>query len=70
MEYCVPVMYRVFGHVFVKADNKEDLANKLRDDRFVEHMPLAVNPEYVEDSYEIDFDSEFSDENGYFFLED
>ena len=31
MEYKVPVTYRVFGHVFVEAKDKEDLVKKLRD---------------------------------------
>lgn len=70
MEYKVPVTYRVFGHVFVEAKDKKDLVKKLKDDRFVSDMPLATDSEYIEDSYEIDFEAEFSDENEYFYLED
>ena len=63
MEYKVPVTYRVFGHVFVEAKDRNDLIKKLKDDRFVSDMPLATDDEYIEDSYEIDFEAEFSDEN-------
>jgi hypothetical protein len=35
MEYRVPVTYRVFGHVFVEAKDRKDLAKKLKDARFV-----------------------------------
>lgn len=70
MEYKVPVTYRVFGHVFVEAKDKKDLVKKLKDERFVSDMPLATDDEYIEDSYEIDFEAEFSDENECFYLED
>lgn len=70
MEYRVPVTYRVFGHIFVEAKDKKDLVKKLKDDRFVSDMPLATDDEYIEDSYEIDFEAEFSDENECFYLED
>jgi hypothetical protein len=33
-------------------------------------MPLATDDEYIEDSYEIDFDAEFSSEHENFYLED
>lgn len=70
MEYRVPVTYKVFGHVFVEAKDKKDLVKKLKDERFVSDMPLATDDEYIEDSYEIDFEAEFEDEKGYFYLED
>lgn len=70
MEYRVLVTYRVFGHVFVEAKDRKDLAKKLKDARFVEDMPLATDDEYIEDSYEIDFDAEFSSEHENFYLED
>lgn len=70
MEYKVPVTYRVFGHVFVEAKDKNELVKKLKDDRFVSDVPLAIDDEYIEDSYEIDFEAEFSDENEYFYLDD
>lgn len=70
MEYRVPVTYKVFGHVFVEAKDRGDLVKKLKDARFVENMPLATDDEYIEDSYEIDFEGEFSDKNEYFYLED
>lgn len=70
MEYRVPVTYRVFGHVFVEAKDKKDLVKKLKDEKFVSDMPLAKDDEYIEDSYEIDFEGEFSDKNECFYLED
>lgn len=51
MEYRVPVTYKVFGHVFVEAKDREDLVKKLKDARFVENMPLATDEEYIENSY-------------------
>lgn len=42
----------------------------LKDVRFVENMPLATDDMYIEDSYEIDFEGEFSDKNECFYLED
>jgi hypothetical protein len=70
MEYRVPVTYRVFGHVFVEANDRKDLIKKLKDARFVENMPLATDDMYIEDSYEIDFEGEFSDKNECFYLDD
>lgn len=70
MEYKVPVTYKVFGHVFVEAKDRKDLIKKLKDDRFVSDMPLATDDEYIEDSYVIDFEGEFSDENEYFFFDE
>ena len=70
MEYIVPVTYRVFGHVFVEAKDKKDLVKKLKDERFVSDMPLATDDEYIEGSYEIDFEAEFSSEHENFYLED
>lgn len=70
MEYRVPVTYRVFGHVFVEAKDRKDLIKKLKADRFVSDMPLATDDMYIEDSYEIDFEGEFSDKNECFYLED
>lgn len=70
MEYRAPVTYRVFGHVFVEAKDKEDLVKKLKDERFVSDMPLATDDEYIEDSYEIDFDAEFSSEHENFYLDE
>lgn len=70
MEYRVPVTYKVFGHVFVEAKDRKDLVKKLKDARFVENMPLPVNADYIEDSYVIDFEGEFSDENEYFFFDE
>ena len=69
MEYRVPVTYKVFGHVFVEAKDKKDLVKKLKDDRFVSDMPLATDDEYIEDSYEIDFEGEFSSEHENFYLD-
>lgn len=70
MEYKVPVTYRVFGYVFVEAKDRKDLIKKLKDDRFVSAMPLATDDMYIEDSYEIDSEGEFSDKNDCFYLED
>lgn len=33
-------------------------------------MSLATDEEYVFDSYEIEFDAEFTDDNGSFYLEE
>lgn len=63
-------MHKVFGYVTVNAKNRKDLLKKLKDDRFVEDMPLPVNADYIEDSYVIDFEGEFSDENEYFFFDE
>lgn len=70
MEYRVPVVHKVFGYVTVNAKNRKALLKKLKDDRFVEDMPLPVNADYIEDSYVIDFEGEFSDENEYFFFDE
>lgn len=56
--YKVPVVYQSWGLVEVEAANKEDLLKKLNSPEYVmEKMPLPDNPEYVEDSFEIDFES-------------
>lgn len=54
--YKVPVVYQVWGLVEVEAENKADLIKKLKDAEFVAEMPLADNPEYIDDSYEIDWE--------------
>lgn len=53
----IPVSYSVWGIVEVEAKNEEELLLKLKDCSFVSEMPLPYHPEYVEDSYEIDFES-------------
>lgn len=57
-KYKVPVLFMSWGLVEVEAEDKEDLLKKLKDPDFVnEEMPLPDDQDYVEDSYEIDFDS-------------
>lgn len=55
-EFIVPVLFTSSGFVTVKAESLEDLYEKLGDVRFVDNLPLPTEPEYVEDSYQIDFD--------------
>lgn len=57
-KYKVPVVFMSWGLVEVEAENKQDLLKKLNDADFVnEEMPLPDDPEYVEDSFEVDFES-------------
>lgn len=55
--YKVPVVFTSWGLVEVEAENKEDLLRKLNDYDYVCEMPLPDEPEYVEESFEIDFDA-------------
>lgn len=55
--YTVPVVYESWGTVEVEAKDRDDLLMKLKDNDFVDGMSLPIEPEYVDDSYEIDFDS-------------
>lgn len=56
-EYTVPVMFRSWGTVKVVAKDKEDLIKKLNDSEFVSCMSLPTDAEYIDDSFEIDFDN-------------
>lgn len=55
--YKVPVVYQSWGIVEVEAESLDDLKQKLNDPDFIHEMPLPYEPDYVEDSYEIDHDS-------------
>lgn len=54
MEFSIPVAYEMWGRVKVQAKDERDLAKKLRSKNFIAEMPLPDDPDYVEDSYEID----------------
>lgn len=56
MEFTIPVAYEVWGRVTVDAEDERDLAKKLSSKDFIDDMPLPDEPEYVEDSYQIDTD--------------
>ena len=56
MEYKVPVTFTGWGTVCVEAKNKEALLEKLKDKDFLHELPLPDNWEYIDDSYEVDFD--------------
>ena len=55
-EFKVSVSYQVYGTVTVEAENLEDLKGKLQDSDFVADMPLPDEPNYVDDSYEVDIE--------------
>ena len=64
--YKVPVVYQVWGLVEVEAENRADLERKLKDEEFVQEMPLADDPDYIDESYEIDWEgleSRYEDED-------
>jgi len=46
----------VWGRVEVKHRDDADLMQKLQDPVFVDNMPLPETSDYIEDSYEIDFE--------------
>lgn len=56
MIYKVGAVYQNFGYLKIEADSKEDLLQKLHDKRFVDELPLPDNENYVDDSFEIDFE--------------
>ena len=56
MEYKVPVTFIGWGTVCVEAKNKEDLLEKLKYKDLLDELPLPDDWEYVDDSYEVDFD--------------
>lgn len=55
--YKVPVVYQSWGLVEVEAESLDDLKQKLNDPDFIHEMPLPQEPEYVEDSFQIDHES-------------
>ena len=52
--YRVPVTYTSWGYSDLKAKNEEDLLNKLQSNDLAD-VPLPADPEYVDDSLEVDF---------------
>lgn len=58
----VPVLYQAWGVVEVEAESKETLLKDLENPDFIRAMSLPNEPEYVEDSFEIDTDSFFYEE--------
>ena len=56
MKYKVPVTFTGWGLVNVEAKNKEALLEKLKEKDFLDKIPLPDDWEYVDDSYEVDFD--------------
>lgn len=55
-EYKVPVSWMFTGDVTVQAKDKADLLQKLCDRQFREEMPLGEDPEYVDDSFRLDWE--------------
>lgn len=55
-EFKVPVVFMSGGFISVQAESIEDLYKKLEGVEFVNNLPLPTDPEYVEDSYQIDFE--------------
>jgi len=53
-EFEVGVEYKSWGTIKVKAESEDALLIKLKDATFIMDLPLPCNPEYVEDSFEID----------------
>lgn len=52
--YSIPVIYQSYGRVIIEAESLEDVIKKINDPDFIADMELPLNPEYVEDSYQID----------------
>ena len=61
MKLSIPVVYQVWGRVEIEAASVEDARKKLSDPDFVSEMGLPSEPEYLEDSYEIDTEGEMKD---------
>lgn len=55
--YRVPVIFQAWGTISVEATNEQDLLRKLKDSNVINDLPLPHDWEYVDDSFEIDFDS-------------
>lgn len=51
------VEYKVYGKVEVSAKSEEDLWLKLNNKDFIQDMPLPDMPDYLEDSYVIDYEA-------------
>lgn len=54
--FSVPVVFEAYGNVSVMAENEEDLKKKLEDANFVDRLPLPDDWEYIDGSYEVDFE--------------
>lgn len=57
LEVEVPVTYEVCGVVSMEFDSIEDMNEKLSNSDVFEQMPLADEPEYIDGSYQINFDA-------------
>lgn len=56
LEVEVPVSYEVCGVVSMEFDSIEDMNEKLTNSKVVDLMSLADEPEYIDGSYQINFD--------------
>lgn len=65
MEFTVGAVFQSWGYLKVEAENKEELLKKLNDRNYVDSLSLPDFPEYVDESFEIDFDG-LNDLNGGF----
>ena len=61
MKFSVPVIYQVWGRVEIEAESVEDARKKLADPNFVDKMDMPLDPEYIDDSYQVDVDGEMKD---------
>lgn len=52
----VPVSYEVCGTVEMTFASVEDMVKQLKDFNVVDDMPLADDADYVDGSYEVNFD--------------
>jgi hypothetical protein len=53
-EFKIPVIYETWGIIHVQADSLEDAISKVETDP--DHYPLPYDPQYIEGSFQIDYD--------------
>lgn len=53
----IPVTFSYYGEVELNFDSISDMKEKLQDKEFIAMMELPEDPMYVEDSYEVDFET-------------
>lgn len=61
-KFSIPVSYTMWGQVEVESESIEKLMDDIRHNRISISLPSPENAEYVDDSFEVDYDGDILDE--------
>lgn len=56
-QFKVPVVWQSWGVITIEAASKEEAEQLLNDKHYLDELPIPIDSEYIENSYEVDKES-------------